>query len=126
MKMFSWTRDELAYEPDYNTHARRIFPFPGVEEPDWGGAWCVIAPGETSTPHDHDEKEMFFVIDGDGVIRMGDEERRIGRGDTIFVTPDVRHKITNDGETDLLFLSIWWDSGVAPADVREREAAVEA
>jgi mannose-6-phosphate isomerase-like protein (cupin superfamily) len=107
--MISWGPDSLTYEDAYNTYARRLFPWPDVEEPEWGGAWCVVKPGETSTPHSHEEKEMYFIVEGSGVLRIGDEHRRVGFGDTIFITPEREHEIHNDGDDRLLFLSIWWD-----------------
>jgi len=115
MNMLSWGPADLTYEEAYNTYAKRLFPMDGVPEPAWGGAWVAVEPGETTTRHSHDEKEMFFVVSGEGILRLGDEERRIGFGDTIFMTPDVEHDLTNVGPDRLLFLSIWWDGSDAPA-----------
>lgn len=115
MHVISWGSDDLAYEEAYNTYARRIFPWPGVPEPAWGGAWWAVQPGETSTRHSHDEREMYFVVEGTGVLTMGSEERPIGFGDTIFITPNEPHFVTNDGEGRLLLLSIWWDADATPA-----------
>lgn len=105
-----WGMDDLIYEEAYNTYAGRFFPFEGVEEPEWGGAWVAIDPGETSTKHSHQEKEMFFVIAGKGLLRLGDDEQPIEYGDTVYVTPGVDHDIVNTGEDRLVFLDVWWDT----------------
>ncbi len=109
MKLKSWGPEDLKLEPEYNTTAVRIFPWDGVPEPAWGGAWVAIAPGEAVTSHSHEEKEIFFVVKGIGVMRIGADKRKVGFGDTIYVTPDIEHDLTNTGTEQLLFLSVWWD-----------------
>lgn len=111
MHITSWRHEDLTYEEAYNTYAQRLFPMPGVPEPDWGGAWIAVEAGETVTPHAHDEKEMFFIVSGEGRMRIGTEERTVGLGDTIYITPFVDHCLTNTGQDRLVFLSIWWDEG---------------
>jgi mannose-6-phosphate isomerase-like protein (cupin superfamily) len=105
-----WGSDDLIFEKKYNTFAGRFFPFDGVEQPDWGGAWVAVAPDERTTPHGHQEKEMFFVISGRGVLRMGAVEREVGYGDTVYVTPGVDHDLTAVGPDRLVFLDVWWDT----------------
>jgi mannose-6-phosphate isomerase-like protein (cupin superfamily) len=114
VKLKSWGLADLKPEPAYNTTAVRIFPWDGVPEPVWGGAWVAVEPGETVTPHSHDEKEIFFIVRGSGVMRIGTDERQVGFGDTIYITPDVKHDLTNTGTEQLLFLSIWWDGSDPP------------
>lgn len=109
MHLKSWGPEDLKAEPAYNTTAVRLFPWDGVPEPAWGGAWVAVDPGQTVTAHQHDEKEMFLVVEGTGVMRIGTEKREVKFGDTIFITPDVEHDLTNTGEGRLLFVSIWWD-----------------
>lgn len=109
----SWGPQDLKPEPAYNTTAVRLFPWAGVPEPAWGGAWVAVEPGETITPHSHDEKEMFLIVRGTGVMRLGEEKRQVGFGDTIFITPDIDHDLTNTGDEQLLFLGIWWDGSDA-------------
>ena len=109
MRSFEATPDSFTPEPAYNTVARRIFPLDGLEPSAWGGAWVALEPGQTSTPHDHAEQELFLVISGHGVLRHGAEERRVTAGSTLYMEPGTRHSLTNDGDERLVFVSIWWD-----------------
>jgi quercetin dioxygenase-like cupin family protein len=118
MHMFSADPRTMEYEEDYNVRGRRIFPWAEVPQSGWGGAWCAVAPGETSTPHAHEEKEVFFILAGAGTLRLGQETRRVGRGDTIFIPPSSEHSLTCDSSGELLFLTIWWDTPEEPEPVR--------
>ncbi|MCX2971528.1 MULTISPECIES: cupin domain-containing protein [Streptomyces] len=124
MHIFTTNPEDMTYEEAYNVSGRRIFPWPeAVEEPFWGGAWVDVAPGDTSTAHSHDEKEMFFITEGSGVLRIGEERRRVSAGDTVFITPFQDHDLTNDGTTRLRFVTIWWGGADAVAAERAKWAA---
>ncbi|WP_062915132.1 cupin domain-containing protein [Paraburkholderia caribensis] len=85
-----------------------------METPDWGGAWMVIAPQSSSTPHDHDEEETFFVLSGNGEMTVDDETRVVGPGDMIYLPRFSRHTLKNIATNeDLKILCIWWG---APKD----------
>ena len=86
-----------------------------------GYACDVVPPGKRSCPfHSHrGEEEMFFIVKGMGVLRYGDEIRKIRAGDVICCPaggPETAHQIINDSESDLVYLSI---SNSLPADICE-------
>ena len=112
MRIYHLSEQHLTAEPDYNTVAKRFFPWDGMTADDWGGAWVQVLPGETSTPHHHEENEVFFVVRGSGVLRHGEEEHRVGFGSSMYMEPGTEHCLTNDGDEPLLFVSIWWDKPV--------------
>ena len=61
--------------------------------------------------------EVFFIVRGSGVVRHGEEEHRVGFGTSMYMQPGVEHCLTNDGDEDIVFLSMWWDGPVdIPAD----------
>lgn len=124
MHVFTTRPEDMTFEAEYNVSGRRIFPWDGaVKEPSWGGAWVDVAPGDTSTAHSHDENEMFFITEGSGIMRIGEETRRVGAGDTVFITPFLDHDLTNDGDTRLRFVTIWWGGSDAVAAERAHWAA---
>jgi mannose-6-phosphate isomerase-like protein (cupin superfamily) len=108
VKVLSWDDEDLRFEADYNVLGKRLFPWQGVTDPDWFGAWVVLPPGEVSTPHSHGENEVFFIVSGRGEMRVGDEHRRVGFGDTVFIDSGHEHELTNDGDESIVYLSIWW------------------
>jgi len=72
----------------------------------------VLAPGKRAFPcHNHHvNEEMFFVLEGEGEVRIGDETFPITRGDVIACPPggpDTAHQIANTSpDTDLRFLAV--------------------
>ncbi|MFD3538835.1 cupin domain-containing protein [Streptomyces sp. NPDC058662] len=124
MHIFTAHEDDMVFEELYNVSGRRIFPWPeAVAEPNWGGAWVDVAPGATSTLHHHDENEMFFIVQGSGLIRIGEETTRVRSGETVFITPFEDHDLTNDGDVTLRFITIWWGGADALARDRAKWAA---
>ena len=72
----------------------------------------VLPPGKRAFPfHSHRiNEEMFFVLEGAGEIRMGDQTHAIRQGDFIACPaggPDTAHQIINTSTTaELKFLAV--------------------
>jgi mannose-6-phosphate isomerase-like protein (cupin superfamily) len=62
-------------------------------------------PGTASQEHYHTEaEEVYYVLAGQGGIRVDGETRPIGPGDVVVVVPGQRHKVWQAGEGDLVLL----------------------
>jgi uncharacterized cupin superfamily protein len=62
---------------------------------------------------------MFFIVQGEGTLRYGDETRKIRAGDVICCPtggPETAHQIVNDSAAPLAYLSV---STMLPAEVCE-------
>ncbi|HWP20033.1 MAG TPA: cupin domain-containing protein [Burkholderiaceae bacterium] len=71
----------------------------------------VIAPGKRAYPyHCHTvNEEMFFVIEGQGEVRIGGQTYPIRRGDVIACPaggPETAHQIVNTGTAELKVLAV--------------------
>ncbi|REJ69632.1 MAG: cupin domain-containing protein [Planctomycetota bacterium] len=61
--------------------------------------------GATTTPHYHPQtEEIYYLLEGTGEMRIGDETRTVHVGDAIAIPPGVEHQITNCGTVVLRFL----------------------
>jgi mannose-6-phosphate isomerase-like protein (cupin superfamily) len=59
----------------------------------------------TSTPATHDNiQEVFYIVNGEGVFKAGDEARRVTEGDGVIVPPGVPHFLKNELDEPLEFL----------------------
>ncbi len=68
--------------------------------------WVEGEPGSEQPLHRHPENEQVYVIvNGLGVMTVGDETREVGPGTMVLVPPDTLHSIRNVGENKLAFIS---------------------
>ena len=70
----------------------------------------VLPPGKAAWPlHAHYvNEEMFFIIEGSGSLRLGEESWPLRAGDVVAVPPgpETPHQIVNDSEADLRYLCV--------------------
>lgn len=52
----------------------------------------VLPAGSEDTQQPHTEDEVYYVIEGRASIRVGEENRPVGPGSTIYVAARVEHR----------------------------------
>lgn len=69
-------------------------------------AEATIPVGGTVTEHFHRvTEEFYYILGGTGLMKIENEEREVGPGDTVIIVPGQRHKITNNGQVPLVLLA---------------------
>ncbi|MHC4399482.1 MAG: cupin domain-containing protein [Planctomycetota bacterium] len=64
-----------------------------------------LPAGSSTTPHYHVKtEEIYYLLEGEGQMRVGEEDRRVGPGDAVAIPPGAVHQIANTGSTTLKFL----------------------
>jgi mannose-6-phosphate isomerase-like protein (cupin superfamily) len=64
-----------------------------------------LPAGGRTTPHYHVKtEEIYYILEGAGLMRVGQEEAAVGPGDAIAIPPGVSHQIANTGDSTLKFL----------------------
>ncbi len=116
--------DELTLEPfvqgqQFAGAGVRVGALLGAK--DLGYSYDVVPAGKRSCPfHSHRaEEEMFFVVKGSGLLRYGNETRKLRAGDFICCPTggaETAHQIVNDSDADLVYISV---STMMPAEVCE-------
>lgn len=71
----------------------------------------VVPPGKRAFPfHNHHvNEELFFILQGEGLLRLGKEEHPVRQGDFVCCPPggtDVAHQIVNTGSSELRYLAV--------------------
>jgi uncharacterized cupin superfamily protein len=71
----------------------------------------VLPPGKAQCPfhNHHAEEEMFFILEGEGELRFGDQRYPIRAHDVIACPPggrEVAHQIINTGAVAMRYLAI--------------------
>jgi mannose-6-phosphate isomerase-like protein (cupin superfamily) len=66
---------------------------------------AVIQPGGAQRIHSHRPEQVYFILEGSGEMMVGEETRRVGPGDCIFIPSWQPHGLQNDGATPLRYFS---------------------
>jgi uncharacterized cupin superfamily protein len=71
----------------------------------------ILPPGKAQCPFHshHGEEEMFFILEGEGELRFGEQRFPVRRHDVIACPPggpDVAHQIINTGTTTMRYLAL--------------------
>ena len=66
---------------------------------------AVIPPGGAQRVHSHAPEQVYFILEGSGLMTVGAETRRVGPGDCVFIPSGQPHGLQNDGDTILRYFS---------------------
>ena len=69
-------------------------------------AHAAVKPGQTSKPHKLKTSEVYYILEGEGIIHINLESERVKPGQAIYIPPNSRQYIQNTGRTELKFLCI--------------------
>ncbi len=68
-------------------------------------AEATLLPGKATLLHRHETtEEIYFILSGNGVMRLGKQEFAVSRNDTIIIPPGTDHNLFNDGTNELKIL----------------------
>ncbi|PKM59627.1 MAG: cupin [Firmicutes bacterium HGW-Firmicutes-4] len=70
-------------------------------------AQIIVKPGDSIGEHQHvGEREIFYFIQGKGIVIDNGKQSEIGPGD-VMVTPNQdSHSVVNTGDEDLVFMAL--------------------
>ena len=69
-------------------------------------AHCTINPGNSSKSHTMKTSEMYYIIQGNGIMHVGEEQKQVKQNEVIFVPPMSKQFLKNNGDVDLVVLCI--------------------
>lgn len=68
-------------------------------------AEAILPPGAATDEHYHPKtEEIYYLLEGTGLMRIEEDERYVKPGDAIAIPPGKRHTIQNNGDIPLRFL----------------------
>lgn len=83
-------------------------------------AQFTLEPGKRSLLHKLQSSEIYYILEGNAVLKVNDESHQLQKDDSVYVPPMSEQYIENIGSTDLRFLCI-----VEPAWKLEDEIILE-
>jgi quercetin dioxygenase-like cupin family protein len=70
-------------------------------------AFTTLEPGHTARPHSHPHEQIVYVLEGELLFVVGDEEAVLAAGDMVVVPPGVEHWAQTLGEGPAVDLSVF-------------------
>ncbi|MCX6901826.1 MAG: cupin domain-containing protein [Verrucomicrobia bacterium] len=68
-------------------------------------AEAILPPGGATQEHYHvATDEIYYILQGRGLMCMGSDQRAVGPLDAIAIPANQRHSIVNTGDEPLVFL----------------------
>ena len=86
---------------------REIFASEGGAFPfGYSLARAVVAPGHKTRPHRLKSSEIYYILDGRGLMHVERETADVTAGQAVYIPPLHTQFIENTGRTDLVFLCL--------------------
>jgi mannose-6-phosphate isomerase-like protein (cupin superfamily) len=70
-----------------------------------------VIPPSKAPRHTHDYDEVVYVIEGEGVLHLGETETPMGPGTCIHLPPRTLHTLENSGSGNMRVLGVFHPSG---------------
>ena len=98
-------KDLEAFSGQEGTQIRQIFsPIDTNNTIRYSIAHCTINPGKSSIPHTMKTSEMYYIMQGNGIIHVGEEQKQVKQNDVIFVPPMSKQFLENNGDVQFCLL----------------------
>ena len=69
-------------------------------------AWAVLPAGNTIEEHVDPVEEVYFILQGGGLMKVGDEEREVKGWDAIWIPAGEPHRLINTGKEATYFICV--------------------
>ena len=69
-------------------------------------ARAMVKPGHSSLPHKLKTSEVYYILEGEGIMYVEEESAQVHSGQVIYIPPNSSQYIKNTGNSDLKFLCI--------------------
>ena len=61
--------------------------------------------------HNQEQEEIYFVLEGEGEMCLGEEKQAIKSGQAAYIPPQVFHQLTNTGKTPMKMIYCYGPAG---------------
>ncbi|MDE3167137.1 MAG: cupin domain-containing protein [Acidobacteriota bacterium] len=61
--------------------------------------------------HNQQQEEIYFIVEGNGEMCLGEERRPVRAGEAVYIPPTVFHQLTNTGATPMRMIYCYGPAG---------------
>ena len=92
----TYVRDQKPVDNMHNVDARKVYNKPSAQV-----VVMILQPGESLNPHKTPVDVFFYVLEGTGIVLIGDEEKEVEKDCVIHSPANIIHSWRNESN-DLL------------------------
>jgi len=81
----------------------------------------TIYPGGKVPEHEHEQEEVYTVLQGKGDMIINGERKPMESVSTVYIPPNAKHSLINTGNEDLVMMFVYAPAGVVDHWQQERE-----
>jgi mannose-6-phosphate isomerase-like protein (cupin superfamily) len=98
------TDDSREYYFEERCHILEIMNSP--QAPELSIARARVGPGVTTVLHALDRTEVYYILEGHGEVRVGNQRTTVKPGAAVYIARGIPQQITNTTNRDLVFLAL--------------------
>src|SRR5690606_17590417 len=70
--------------------------------------YSILEPKGGQVPwHNQEQEEVYFIVQGEGEICVGEERSPIKAGQAVYMTPGIFHQLTNTGDEPMHMIYVY-------------------
>lgn len=69
-------------------------------------AYAVLPPGNTLEEHVDPVEEIYLILRGKGMMKVGDDEREVKELDAVWIPAGEPHRLTNTGKEEAFIVVV--------------------
>jgi len=93
-----------------------------ADEPDHKVKRIVVYPGQRLSLQRHQHRsEHWYIVQGNAVVRNGDDEFLVQAGSSLDIPRTSWHRISNPGENDTVFIEVQRGAYLGEDDIERAE-----
>jgi len=85
----------------------------------------TIFPGGKVPEHEHEQEEVYTVLQGRGEMIIDGERKPIEAVAAVYIPPNVKHSLINTGNEDLVMMFVYSPAGVVDHWKHERQGELK-
>ena len=61
---------------------------------------ATCKPGTFLAHHRHAQAEIYFIVEGEGIVTIDGEEKKVSKGDLVYIPGNAEHGVRSTGEEE--------------------------
>jgi len=72
----------------------------------------TLEPNGGQVPwHNQEQEEVYFIVEGEGEMCLGEERQAVRTGQAVFIPSKVFHQLTNTGDKPMRMIYVYGPAG---------------